>query len=436
MDIAKGSVIALGYRIVGSAFWAAIGIITARTLSVEDRGTYAIALLTALTIGAIFGSFSSSFGYYITNQKRPPAEVASNGLLLAAGVSLAILASTGIASLFVGDGNRLMLWLVGLAIVPNVLQRPISASFIATNQIGRHGLSTYGQAYMGTVTIAIWVVLLDNRTAPAAIGAWAVGEYIALAVAIGLGRSWWGWLLHHRPNPVLMRAVVGFGLVTGMAGVLGFVNARISQLLVGGIEGSEGAGIYASALPVAEGLGLFAGAIAIASYANIGRLGRRESADLAARSIRHSLLIVGLGAVTLVVFAPVVISVLFGDRYLAADQALRILSVGALVDTPWTFFATFFVIQLGRPKLVLIFAAATTGFNIALSSILINQIGFEGGAWATATSQALRTCASAALFMHVAHVPLRDLILIRRADLQRYVDLAHRAHSVLRRAAA
>ena len=395
-------------------------------LSVEDRGTYAVALLTTLTIGALFGSFTASVGFYITNQKRSAAKVASNSVLLAATVAVLVVVAAAGATFFVDSGDRPMLWLVTLAIVPNIIQRPITGTFVATNQIARHGLSAYGQAYMGMVAIMIWVVVLDHRTARDAIGAWALGEYVSLAAAVGLGRAWWGWFIHHRPSLALMKAVTTFGFVTGMAGVLGFVTGRVSQFLVAGIEGSAGAGIYSTALPLADGLGLFAASIAIASYANIGGLSRRESADLAARSIRHSILIVGVGTIALLVFAPLLVSLLFGARYAEADQSLRILGFGVFLSAPWAFFSTFFVVQLGRPRLVLIFAATGAVLNIGLSSVLIRELGLVGGAWGTTATHAIQTAAGAAVFMHLSNTPLRDLVVIRRDDLMRYVTLARR----------
>src|SRR5665647_1956154 len=91
MDLARTSLWALLYRMAGMACWMVVGVITARALTLDDRGSYSTAVAAIASLGGIGASFAASSGYFVSNQKHPAAEVASNTLILSLGLSAALL---------------------------------------------------------------------------------------------------------------------------------------------------------------------------------------------------------------------------------------------------------------------------------------------------------------------------------------------------------
>lgn len=426
VDVAKGSLVAFVTRIVAILFLAALSAVAARTLPVAEFGAFRTATVAIGVTAAVAGSFSVSFGYFVANQRRPEAEVASNGMLLSAAVGLAALFVTVPAALLLDGAYARYALLVGLSVFPIVARSGVGGVFLGANRIVPYVFAANGYGIVALPLFLLWVVLPDRRTAADALAAWIAAQYAALGVLALWGRRWWGWLTRHRPDPALMRRMLSYGSLTGLAGVVSFLNYRIDQLLVAGLDGARGAGIYAAGVTAAEGLWIFSSAVAVATYAPIGSLDRRAAAELAARAVRHTLLLVSALALPLLLFAEPMLAAVFGGTYREAGWALRILVLATLLYAPQGIVSNFYSVQLGRPSIPLALAASSALINVALSFLLIPRIGFVGGAWATFASYAAVSAASVLLFARLAGLPPWELFRLRRSDLRSYGDLLER----------
>jgi O-antigen/teichoic acid export membrane protein len=429
VDIAAGSFFALFYRVLGMFFWMLLGVITARALSVEDRGAYVATVVVVQSVASVAASFGSASGYFVSNKRRDAAEVAANGALLSAILGGLLLVVCLAAVPFLEGQNERIAVLMGLAMFPIVARSALGGVFLGVNAIGRYNFSVHGPAYAAVAAMVVWVVLLEHRTLEDALGAWIFGQYVSLLLLAFMGLGWWSWLIRHRPDTRLIKNIITFGAMTGLAGFISFFNYRIDLLLVAGLDGREGAGIYSTAVALAEGLWLFSTALSIATYAAIGQLDRSEAAALTARGFRHTLLAVGVAALGVIVVAPVLITILFGDRYEGATTSLRILAVGTALFAPLALLSNYFTVQLGRPSISLALAFCSLVVNIALSAVLIPRIGYVGGAWGTLVSYTLTAVAAIIIFLRLSDARLQDLWRIRRDDLASYFRLGRRVMS-------
>ena len=426
MDLARGSLLALLYRVAGMVFWVLIGVITARTLSTSDLGVYVSTVVVIQSVGAIVASFAAASGYFVTKRARPAAEVASNALALAVIVGGAAFA-LGLAGWLVYHGDhRTLVLLSGFSLFPIVGRHALGGVFLGTQRLWQYSFSINGPAYAGSLLLLIWVVALDHRSTEGALAAWIAGQYVSFAVLLFMGRGWWGWLTSHRPDWQLIRGFVTFGAVMGLAGFISFFNYRIDQLLVAALDGSTGAGIYSRAVAGSEALWLFSTSIATASYASIGSLDRHEAAELTSRSVRHTLMIVISGATVLALLAPVLLSVAFGERYREADDSLRLLCVGTALFAPQSLLANYFTVQMGRPWISLSIALTSCAINAAVSVVLIPRLGYVGGAWATTISYASVAVLAVVFFLRTSDARFSDLWRPRRDDFLTYWRLLQR----------
>ncbi len=427
MDIALGSLRSLVYRLMGMFFWALIGVITARALSVEGRGTYVSVIAVIGTVAGFTPSLTSAAAYFVSNKKRGEAEVASNGALLAvaAGLTELVICVAGWA-VYRGEGRALFL-VVGVALFPGMARAAISGVFLGTSQVGRYNLAIYGQAYSGFASLAVWVVLLGHRTTEGAIASYIAGDYFALLGLVVLQRRWWGWLIKNRPEPDLIRGMIAFGLVTGLGGAVTILNIQSDRLLVPALDSRQGLGIYASAVALVELIGLVAGAVSVASYARVGSLNRRDAADLTTTSVRRALPAVAGTALVVFVFAPLIIRVLYGSRYVDAAASLRILCIAAVLVAPSGLLGNYFVVQMGRPSIAVILATIGLIVKAGLCVVLIPLAGYVGAAWASAASAAVGALISTVLFLRVSGAPFRDMWQVKWEDILSYVRLVRRA---------
>jgi len=422
VGIAAGSAIALAFRFLGMFLWGIVGILTARTLEVEERGVYASAVVVTSVIGGI-SSFGAAMGYFVANQKRDPGEVTANAMLMAAPVALLV----GIAALIAGsaiggDTGRVVL-VSGLLLVPTILRNALSGVLLAQNQLTRFNIAGNLPVLLGFACLAVWVWLFDNRTASAALTAWTAAQYLALLPLFWWAPPWRRWLASHRPDGAILRAILRFTFVTGLGGIVGFLNYRIDLVLVVSLDSREGAGIYSSAIAVAEALWLFSSAIAMGSFSRIAAVDRAEAARLTATGVRHTLLAVVLGGIATALLAPTAVEFLFGHDYRDAAVPLRILCLGTALFAPQGLFSNYFVNQLGRPSIQLLLAAFALCVTVAAGFILIPPFGTAGAAWATTISYGATGLISAALFLWLSESRLTDLWRIRRSDIVSYLHL-------------
>lgn len=442
MDVALGTVLVFLYRVLGMFFLVLVSVITARALSVEDRGVFQATIVTISAIGSLVASFAAATGYYVSHQRREPAEVAANATILSAALGLAVLILCGSAWAVLKPGllpgiedvslldrasrERHIILLIGISLFPMVARHALGGVALGLHQQARYSFSIYGPAYATVIFFVVWLAWFDERSATLAITLWIASQYASLLAQALFGWSWWGWLFSHRPDRQLIRQFATFGTITGLAGFASFLNYRIDQLLVFAIAGDRDTGIYAAAVQFAEGLWLFSTTLAVSAFASVGSLGRADSAALTATSTRHTLLVSVVTGAIIFAFAPYLIEGVFGERYVDATLALRVLTVGTVLWAPAAVLSNYFSIQLGRPIIPLALATLSCVINVAVSVVLIPRFGFNGAAWGTTASYSVTILITAFVFVRLSGVRFSDLWRIRIDDLASYVRLARR----------
>jgi O-antigen/teichoic acid export membrane protein len=419
MEIALGALRTLMYRVSGIVIWAVIGIVTARTLSVADRGTYASMIALMWIVAALSPGIADAAGYFVSKRGFRPGEVMAAIFVLAAAVSVVqfgVLASWGL----VRWDDRTLIPIIGLGIFPQLARMAMSSVFMGTGHLTRMALGSQGQAYWGLAAILVWVVLLGNKTAEDALGAFVAAQWIALAVMVLLAEPEWRRDLVRGVRWSTLRAMVTYGSLPGLATLVSMSGHRLGQIMVIRLDSAEAAGIYASAITIAEGLWLLSSATANASFHRIGTLSREEAGRLTAQTFRHLLPIVAIPAAGIAILAPFLISVLYGDRYTDGASALRIFCLAAAVYSPVSLLNTYFLVQLGRPVIGLLLSTISTAVNISLSLMLIPAYGYNGAAWAGFGAYGVATTVAVVLFLRMSQVPASELYRFGRSDLAGY----------------
>jgi O-antigen/teichoic acid export membrane protein len=419
VEIALGAARTLLYRVGGIVIWALIGVITARALSVEDRGTYASMVVLMFIVAAVSPGIAEAAGYFVSKRGYRPGEVMVAALLLAAGVSVVqfgALAAWG----FVRWDDRTLIPIIGLGIFPQIARLALTSVFMGTGHLTRMALGAHGQAYWGLAAVVIWVLALDHRTAEDALGAFVAAQYVAVAAMLLLAEPGWRRDLLSGTSLATLRAMVGYGLLPGLTTLMTITNYRLAQLLVIRLDGAAGAGIYASAATIAEGLWLFSGSVSNAAFHRIGTLPPEEAARLTARTCRNMIPVIMVPAVAVAALAPWLIGGLYGARYEDGASALRILCLGTALFSPVSLLGTYFLVQLGRPALGLLVTAAGISVNVGLSLALVPAIGYTGAAWATLASYSTGLAIAVVLFTRLSGLPASELWRWRREDLDGY----------------
>jgi O-antigen/teichoic acid export membrane protein len=259
------------------------------------------------------------------------------------------------------------------------------------------------------------IVLEELLFLPAygALIALGVPDEIAIVAALIFGdtaTSFQGWIRlarrgffagAGRPDMVLARRVLRFGLRAQVGTLLLLVNARLDFAIVGALVGPAALGVYAVASRYAELLRLPSLAFNYVLYPEFARDDGPAAARKAVRLIPRVGWIPAAAAIPLGLSAAFVIRLLFGGEFGGAVVPACILLLG-LSGGGVSAIVTAFLYGQGRPGLNSIGMGAGLAATVVLDLLLIPPFGIVGAAVASSVAYLITTAVLIAFFSSVS----------------------------------
>ena len=359
---ARGTAAALSSQVLLTGIYAASSLALARLLSPEDFGVFAIAF-------AVIGVL----------------EIAQHGGMIVPLVQTQSLQHSQMATLFwfcaaVGAVLTACGWLLA----------PLAGWIYADSRVTA-AIAVLAIGFVATGLTTTEVALMRRRMQFARLAVLeiaSVGGAAAIAiVAAWLGAGYWslvylqvfrqvlfsGMLLviaGRVPSPRLRRAeiapLVQFGRVMVAFEAVGFANAKIDNLIVGWFAGPIALGFYAKAFEIllltTSQISLPIGNVAHATLSRV-----QDEAARYRESLARFVLLSTSFSVPLITFvathAPLVVVVLFGEKWLPSASIFRVLAPGALAMTMSASVGWIFV-SLGRANRQLPWALGTSAITV------------------------------------------------------------------------
>ncbi len=363
----------LAYRVVRGSFWLALSsyiqlawgfganLVLTRLLQPHDFGVYALALFwfSLLNLRTKLG-LAQAFGQ---RKETTPELVGTHlGLDLAAGLgTLAVLGAAAPVLVRVGypaDVGWVMLALGAAGLVEAA--GATALILLDKNLLFQRSAAVQGTAFCVSYLPAFWLALNGG-------GYWAIVAQNLVLAALTAAGTWWAvrglpaanparW----RFDPRLARQLVEFGVVVGLATLGGMFLTQFDNFLVGTFVGLAALGFYDRAYRTAQWPSTFLNVVvnrgAFYTYARL----RDDQARLRRTGTMLLWLITMTGvpvAVGIVLAAPDLVGVLYGERWLPAAPLLQLLVVYSVCRPLWDNAAALFT-ALGRPGLNTRFTAA------------------------------------------------------------------------------
>lgn len=438
MEIAIKSARLLGFRVLTVGSLLLITVLTARWLGPEGRGLYALVVLYS-SLGVTFlGGMGSALAYQISNLRKPVRETVWNAVALALAVGLVAL---GLCVLVYIMGGRAGWWWL---VVAGAAQPPLlCAAALTWAFLGADDHRNYNRAIIAPSALSLLLVLLilgparllgdGTVSVRLALIAWLLAQCVTVGWLLWLGRRTWLPPAIRVVTPTSMQALALFGIQTGLADLISFLNYRVDVVALELLRGTREVGIYSVAVQMAEGLWFISSAIGVAIYARVGMLGPSEAAALTARGMRHAIFIIAVLGVGLLLVAGVALPLLFGREYREAVTAFRILVPGIVIFGLGRIFSTYFTNALGRPRTPLLIAATSLAISVPLSFALIPRFGMNGAAAATTISYSASMLLAVLLFRRETGISVRGILLLNGDDLRDYASVVRRGVGLVRR---
>ncbi|GAB4334078.1 MAG: hypothetical protein Kow0010_20890 [Dehalococcoidia bacterium] len=429
MSIAYGGIIAFFFRGVHLAVAFALVLVTSAELGGAGRGTFilgvtAIGIVTALTNG-----LTAAAAYQVSNRRRHPVDVLASAAAPALGAVAVVFAAGALArAVFSGDIAAIAIP-VAAGAGAIVVNSTISGVLLGQEAFVRYNASQVLPVACSLAGVAATFWLLDRTTPTAALTAYAVGQWVAFPVLLSFavrrfpGRPGFDW--------PLARSLATFGVVAALAATVSYLNYRADLFVVEHFEGREGVGVYGNAVYVAEALWNLSGALALAAYARIGSAEREAAAQLTARVMRHTLLILGAVSVGLFALAGILVDLVFPEEFRGMVTPIRLLLPGTLIFGLAAAFSGYFTYQLGRPWASLVVASTALAVDIALAIALVPAMGIDGAALATTVSYVCAMGLALAWFARSSGMGMANVFRYSRADFDDYRTLVGRLRAAV-----
>lgn len=199
-------------------------------------------------------------------------------------------------------------------------------------------------------------------------------------------------------------------------------NYKLDILLLGWLSTREEVGLYAVAVSVGEMLWQLPAAVGLVVFSRSANVkdATRWHAELA-RSVRISLWVTLLGALVLLVIAPPLFDLLFGDDF-SRSAAMTLWLLPGLVLMVVFKLLNMDLAGKGKPYVSLFIMLPALGLNVALNYLLIPQLGGNGAAIASTISYLTAAIIMLWAYCRMHDLRARDFLIIRADDTSQLID--------------
>lgn len=385
-------------------------VILFRVLGAAGRGELAF-----LTVMANLTTFVSLFGIDIAHgnilgqEPERAKHVATNAWLLSAMLGVtggSILVLAFIAMPGIRPDTTWPLILAALASVPCMVVALNLRSMAITEY--HFTLANVAMAIVPAINVAgnVSFALIDDLTVTIALLTWIAGQLVSLLLLAAWASREIGY---GSPDRRLMSRAFRFGAKNHLTATMQLGNFRLDQWFVGLLAGNAQLGIYANAVAFAETLFYLPQAVANAQRPDLIRAGERDAAHQGATGARLAMIVTAGGAAALIVLAPLLMRVFFGEEGVDGTGMLQMLAPGAIGIVLTKVLSTTLVSQ-NRPLATAMPVAAGLVTTIVLDLLLIPSEGGFGAAIASTAAYMVAGLSMAAIYVRSFGISARALI--------------------------
>jgi O-antigen/teichoic acid export membrane protein len=399
---ARSLAIRLSLVVLGGA----TGIVIARALHPQGRGTYAIVVAFASATMAI-GHLSLDQAHVTLWPSRHGA-VAVNSVVM--GPVLGTLAAAcGLALALSGVAGAATAAHPGLLIVA-LLSVPAATTVLYLSNVLALGARV---AWVDWATLLGSVLQCGALLALAAAGRltvawvvwiWAASSAAPLLLMVGAARPRLG-----RFDPAVCRRALSLGLRYHGGSAALYLTYRVDVLVLGAMAPAAVVGLYTLAVTLAELARIPTDALARASLSGQAVADLNQAARATIRRTRMSVALAGGSVAGLCAVAPLLVPVAYGRDFAGSVPALFALAPGLFALGAGRQVSAY-LLRLSRPLAMSALSVGALVVNVAANLVLIPLWGIVGCSLASSLSYGLITAVQVARFCRATDTPLRRLL--------------------------
>ncbi len=386
MALFRSAIETIATKIAATVIGIVMTVFVARTLGVEGRGEFSIAMTVALT-GVSFGNLGlAASNTYFASSKHDVTNVLIGNSLITTAVAIPVcfliwLLFSNQPQLAPLSGWMLalaLIWVpigIGMLLMQNLL--------LGMQQV--HMFNVIELIKQGGTLLAIflaWAIHLNSPEGYFSASLLVLGAmFVFNAVyVISKERKW------PSVSISLLQQQVGYATKAYLAALFMFLVLKTDLLMIKYFKDEVQAGQYSVAMSIADVLYMAPVAIGTVLFPRLSSL-KDDGARwvLTAKAIKWTVLITGLSVLILMFSTEIVIDILFGKAYHPAAPAAMILLPAVAMLSVNTLLMNYFA-SMGMPLFTVVSPGIATAINIPANYFLIPSLGIVGAAWASFAS--------------------------------------------------
>jgi O-antigen/teichoic acid export membrane protein len=276
------------------------------------------------------------------------------------------------------------------------------------------------------------IVLFFYRSLAVVLGAWA-GSYIVAAAYIAFALKRYDTsFAGSAGSRGLAKEQLAFGSHAGLSTVLQYLDFRIGVFLVMFMLGSAALGIYSVGIAIGEFIWQLSSAMINPSLQDIGGRDFARAADVTAKCMRHSLVLVFIAAICVALLARPAVPIVYGPAFSYGAVIAIALLPGMVAYSMMPALAAFFSQQLGQPRVPSYFSALSACVCAVITALTLPRFGLIAAAVATSISYTAAFLAATVYFTRVSGLNAAAIFAYSAADWRPYRSLLTGAFGVIR----
>jgi O-antigen/teichoic acid export membrane protein len=401
------------------------GVVLARVLGPEGRGELAAVLLwpyILVTLGSL-GAVDAA-AYYAARGKTDRRTLVGTTLIIGLAQSVLLVGiGVGIVTFALGDyrDSTVRAAYLMLAFIPLNL----TGLYLMWLLSGFQRLGWFQVLRLTTIVVAavvlVGLALSNELTVLTAALAYLLASVATLVGAAALVQAESGISLRFRLP--IGRALLGFGLRSHVSNVSSTLNERLDQLLISVFLQPRQLGLYVIAVTLSSATTLVGHSVYLVALPAVAGL---EAGKARAASVRRLISLTFIAStvvsVPIIVFAPTLIEMFFGGKFLPAANVSRVLVVAAIAFSMNRALGA--VLKgIGRPLDPGVAEIVALGATLAGLAVLLPVFGLMGAAVASLGAYVVSTIFMVRRLMGGLSLSPAGLLLPDRSDVERVFRL-------------
>jgi O-antigen/teichoic acid export membrane protein len=404
-------------------------IVLARYLSLEDRGSFAIAVsIGAVTVVISMVGWPAASIFRLRRSRSDPALVATTGVMAVAAfsglaIALCLVMRQQLADWFL-RGTPLLVLYLALAMVPfQLLGNVFSGIARGLDRFAMQNRYRLAVSAGRLGAFSLVLVLAGGKLVEALVALLAVYAIASVGLTLSVTRLTG---IRARPDRADFLGTLRFGSKAWAQALAGNVHERADLFMLAYLlQDSSEVALYAIAVGVSTYLYHFPEAIAVSALPQITALERGDAGRLAAATLRNTIVWVLLSVLVAAPIAPYLLPWVYGSAYAGSVAPFLVLLLAVPLRTLFLILARYFF-AIDRQGVNISLVLVSMPLNIVLNLWLIPRYGILGAALASLISYSLEGIAIAAIFLGTAETGFREALLLRREDLAFYSERLRR----------